>query len=411
MGTKQAHEYRAGACCLQANQPDALHARDVIILAEQEQGTVVVRSRDAGIVRVSIIGIAANMMLAAFKAGVGLAANSIAIVLDAVNNLSDALSSVITIVGTKLANKPPDRKHPYGHGRTEYITTIVIAAIVTWAGVTSLTESAQRILHPEAPSYDTITLVVVGVAVAAKIVLGLFTKGQGEHLHSDSLVASGTDALTDSIISASTLVAALVYVFAGVSLEAWLGAIISLVIIKAGVDILREAISHILGERVESEISQGIKSTIEQVPGVKGAYDLVLNDYGPDRLSGSVHVEVDEHMTAREIDSLTRSVQRAVAEEHGILLHTVGIYSINSSAAGEVSRIRAEVLRMADEDPPVLQVHGFYADDDVREVHFDLVVSWDAPDRHAVVAQTVARLQEQFPSYSFHVTLDADMSD
>ena len=369
------------------------------------------RDRDAGIVRTSVVGIVANVLLAAFKAAIGLAANSIAIVLDAVNNLSDALSSVITIVGTKLANKPADRKHPYGHGRTEYITTIVIAAIVTWAGVTSLTESLQRIVHPETPSYDTLSLVVVAVAVAAKIALGLYTRGQGARYNSDSLVASGTDALTDSIISASTLVAAVVFLLSGVSVEAWLGAVISAIIIKSGVDILREAISHILGERVDSDLSQGIRHTVEQVPGVRGAYDLLLNDYGPDRLSGSVHVEVDESLTAREIDTLTRTVQLAVMQEQGIILHTIGIYSANASDGGDVGAIRALLLRLADENPYVLQVHGFYANVEDKEVTFDLVVSWDAPNRHAVVDEVLACVRQEFPDYHFRAQLDADMSD
>ena len=369
------------------------------------------RDRDAGIVRTSVVGIVANVLLAAFKAAIGLAANSIAIVLDAVNNLSDALSSVITIVGTKLANKPADRKHPYGHGRTEYITTIVIAAIVTWAGVTSLTESLQRIVHPETPSYDTLSLVVVAVAVAAKIALGLYARGQGARYNSDSLVASGTDALTDSIISASTLVAAVVFLLSGVSVEAWLGAVISAIIIKSGVDILREAISHILGERVDSDLSQGIRHTVEQVPGVRGAYDLLLNDYGPDRLSGSVHVEVDESLTAREIDTLTRTVQLAVMQEQGIILHTIGIYSANASDGGDVGAIRALLLRLADENPYVLQVHGFYANVEDKEVTFDLVVSWDAPNRHAVVDEVLACVRQEFPDYHFRAQLDADMSD
>ncbi len=374
-----------------------------------ETSTII--DRDAGIVRTSIVGIATNVLLAAFKAGVGVLSNSIAIVLDAVNNLSDALSSVITIVGTKLADKPADRKHPYGHGRTEYITTIIIAAIVTWAGVTSLTESVERIVHPEAASYDALTLGVVAVAVAVKIVLGLFTKKRGERFHSDSLVASGVDALTDSIISASTLVAALVFLLFNVSLEAWLGAVISIIIIKSGVDILREAISHILGERVESELSQGIKHTVESVPGVQGAYDLLLHDYGPDRLSGSVHVEVDEDLTAREIDTLTRSIQHAVMQEHGIILHTVGIYSANASDGGDVGAIRSLLLKLADAEPYVMQVHGFYADVEAKEVTFDLVVSWDAPDRRAVIDAVLERMRQEFPAYAFHANLDADMSD
>ena len=369
------------------------------------------QGRDAGIVRTSTIGIAANVLLAGFKAAVGLLSNSIAIVLDAVNNLSDALSSVITIVGTKLANKPADRKHPFGHGRTEYITTIVIAAIVAWAGVTSLTESIERIIHPQAASYEPVTLGVVAVAVVAKIVLGLFTRRQGARYRSDSLVASGTDALMDSIISASTLVAAAVYLLSGVSLEAWLGAGIALVIIKSGVDILREAISHILGERVSHELSTGIKRTVEAVPGVRGVYDLVLHDYGPDRLSGSVHVEVDESMTAREVDALTRAVQLAVMREHGIILHTIGIYSANASDGGDVGAIRAALLKYANDESYVMQVHGFYADMEEKQVTFDLVVSWDAPDRHAVLDGILDKLRAQFPSYTFMANLDADVSD
>ena len=372
--------------------------------------TDIMEQRDRGVVRTGIIGIAANVLLAALKAFVGLASNSIAIVLDAVNNLSDALSSVITIVGTKLASKPADRDHPFGHGRTEYIATIIIAAIVTWAGVTSLSESVDRILHPELPSYGMPSLVVVGMAVLVKIALGTYTKRQGERYNSDSLVASGADALNDAIISISTLVAAIVYLLSGISLEAWLGAVISLVIIKAGVDILREAISNILGRRVPNELARAVLDTIEQVPGVQGAYDLVLHDYGPDRLSGSVHVEADEDMRAREVDALTREVQLAVMREQGILVHTVGIYAANASDGGEVGAIRSALLKLADESEHVMQVHGFFADVHAKEVTFDLVVSWDAPDRQAVVDAVLEELRARFPEYSFHATLDADIS-
>ena len=367
--------------------------------------------RDKVIVQTSVIGILANLLLAGFKAGVGLLSNSIAIVLDAVNNLSDALSSVITIVGTKLANKPADRDHPYGHGRTEYITTIVIGAIVVWAGITSLQESVNRILNPELPSYDITTLVIVAVAVAAKIVLGLFTKGRGQKLNSDALAASGTDALMDAIISASTLVAALIFIFAGISLEAWLGAIISLVIIKAGVDILREAISHILGERIDSALATGIKRTVEGVEGVLGAYDLVLHDYGPDRLSGSIHIEVNENLSAREIDVLTRAVQTAVMSKHGILLHTVGIYSSNASTEGDVGAIRSALLKLANDSVYILQVHGFYVDEAAKQVRFDIIISWDAPDRHAIYEDVLERLRAKFPEYTFNAILDSDISD
>ena len=180
------------------------------------------------IIRTSITGIAANILLAAFKVTVGLLSHSIAIVLDAVNNLSDALSSVITIVGARLAGREPDKKHPFGHGRVEYLSSLGIAGIVLYAGITSLVESVKKIIHPETPDYSIASLVIVGVAVVVKILLGFYVRTTGEKVNSDSLVNSGKDALMDSVISTATLIAALIFTFAHISLEAYLGALISL---------------------------------------------------------------------------------------------------------------------------------------------------------------------------------------
>ena len=369
------------------------------------------RSRDAVIVRTSIIGIIANLLLAGFKAGVGLLSNSIAIVLDAVNNLSDALSSIITIIGTKLAGKTPDRNHPYGHGRIEYITTIIIAAIVLWAGITAMQESVARIINPETANYETITLVIVAVAVVAKIVLGRYVKGKGEQVDSGTLIASGTDALMDAIISASTLVAAFIYIFAGISLEAWLGAIISVVIIKAGYDILREAIDKILGVRVDAEVARDVKEAVMSVDGVRGAYDLVLHDYGPERLSGSVHVEAAENMTVQEFDALSRRVQRAVFQQTGVLVHTVGVYASNEQLSPQAQRIRDALDIAVAKEPHILQVHGFYVDEEAKIVNFDLIVGFDDPNRKATFKTVVDAMRRRFPDYRFNAVMDSDISD
>ena len=187
--------------------------------------------REKTIVRTSIIGILANIGLAAFKAVVGLTANSIAIVMDAVNNISDAASSVITIIGTKLAGKEPDKKHPFGYGRVEYLTATIISILVLYAGITALVESVKKIITPDTPDYSAAALIIVGAAVLVKLVLGRYVKGVGQKVHSDSLVNSGADAMLDAVISAATLVAAAVYLIFHVSLEAYLGAIIALVII------------------------------------------------------------------------------------------------------------------------------------------------------------------------------------
>lgn len=219
-------------------------------------------SREQRIIRTSIIGIIANVLLAGFKAAVGLISHSVAITLDAVNNLSDALSSLITIIGTRLAQKAPDKKHPLGYGRIEYLSATIISVIVLYAGVTSFIESVKKIMHPEASDYSAVALLIISVAVAVKILLGTYVRRVGREVSSDSLVASGSDALFDSVISASTLAAAILYLTVGIRVEAWLGAAISVIIIRSGIDLLRGTTSEILGERINHELARNVKKTI-----------------------------------------------------------------------------------------------------------------------------------------------------
>ena len=248
--------------------------------------------REKEIIKVSIIGIIANLFLAAFKAAIGALTNSIAITLDAVNNLSDVLSSIITIIGTRIASRKPDKKHPLGHGRVEYLSAGLIAIIVLYAGITSLVESVKKILNPSEPEYTNIALIIVAVAVVVKLVLGSYVKSKGKKLNSDSLVASGEDARLDAIISASTVVAALIYIFWDVSLESYLAALISLVIIKAGYKMISETLSEIIGERIDKDVIDELKQTIMEFEDVYGVYDVILHNYGPDTLIGYLQIEV-----------------------------------------------------------------------------------------------------------------------
>jgi cation diffusion facilitator family transporter len=369
------------------------------------------KTRESQIVRVSIIGILANVALAGFKAAIGLLSHSIAITLDAVNNLSDAASSAITIVGTKLASKSADRKHPYGYGRIEYLTAMVVSAIVLWAGLTSFAESIKGILNPETPSYNAVGLVIVGVAVVVKLVLGRYVSSAGKRLNADALVASGADASFDAIISASTLVAALLYVFVGLSVEAWLGAAISIVIIKSGVEMMREALGKVLGERLDADLAREIKQTTCEVEGVRGAYDLIVSDYGPQRLWGSIHVEVDDRTTAREIDQITRAIQTEVYRKNDVILHTVGVYATNSSEGSMAMTIREALDEVVAGEPHVLQVHGLFVDDKLKGVTFDLVIAFEAGDREAVRQRVLDEMHQRFPGYAFVAVLDSDVSD
>ena len=364
--------------------------------------------RSKKIVRTSIIGIAVNLILVAFKMLVGLIANSIAIILDAVNNLSDALSSVITIIGTKLAGKAPDKKHPYGHGRIEYITSVIIAFIVLAAGVTSFRESFVKIIHPDETNYSAVTLIIVGVAVVVKFLLGTYVKKVGKEVNSESLVASGSDAFFDAILSIATFAAALVSLIWGIGLEGILGVVISIFIIKAGIEILIEALNSIIGERADKELADKLIERVCSFDRVNGAYDLALHNYGPDRIIGSVHIEVPADMTAKEIHSLTRAISVDVYMNLGIVL-TVGIYA-SADSDPETAALRSKTEEVIKKKPEIIQMHGFYVDLEKHSVVFDLVIDFKA-DAPAVRDEVISELAAAFPNYAFAVVLDSDYSN
>lgn len=365
--------------------------------------------RSKKIVQISIIGIVVNLVLVAFKAAVGVMTGSIAIIMDAVNNLSDALSSVITIVGTKLAGKNPDKKHPYGYGQIEHVSSVTIAVIVLIAGLTSFKESFEKILHPEAANYTSASMVIIAVAVLVKFLLGRYVKREGKKYNSESLVASGTDAVFDSVISLSTLVAAAVSILWSLSIEGWLGVVIAVIILKAGTEILMDSLSGIIGARVDSELSVKLKNYICEYPNVMGAYDLVLHRYGPERIIGSVHVELPDAMNAREIHSLTRSITEDVYYNYGIIL-TIGIYASNTT--GEIyAEMKNRLIQLISGYPEIIQMHGFYVDAEKMRVSFDLIIDFSSERKTVIQDNLIHQMKQQYPEYDFVTILDSDFSD
>ena len=362
-------------------------------------------SRQDKIVKTSIIGIVVNLILVAFKATVGILVNSIAITLDAVNNLTDALSSIITIIGAKLAGRAPDKNHPYGYGRIEYFSSVIIAAIVLWAGITALMESWPKIFNPDVTSYNTVSLIIIAVAVVVKFALGKYVKNVGEEINSQALVASGSDAFFDAILSFSTLVAAIISIFWHISLEGILGVIISIVIIKASIDMLRETLDSMIGARVDSELSRKIKESICEVPEVYGAYDLSLHNYGPEDMQGSVHVEIDGDLTALEIQNLSRQITLKIYNEFSIAL-TIGIYARND----KYSNIRSELDRIASQYDEILEIHGFIVYEDQNMITFDMIVDFDA-DRQKVKDEVLEKITSRHPEFNYMIIDDYDVSD
>ena len=367
-------------------------------------------TREKTIVRTGILGIVANVLLASFKALVGVAAHSTAMVLDAVNNFSDVLSSVVTIIGTKIASKKPDKKHPLGHGRVEYLSQMIVAALIIYAGITALWESIKKIITPVDAEHSAVSLAVISVAIAVKIFLGIYVKKQGRKVKSNLLISSGTDALFDAILSTAVLISAVIFMVFKVNIEAYVSVAISIFILKAGIEIIKEAIDDMLGHRVEGEYTRKVKSIVAGFPGVHGVYDIVLHNYGPDRYLGSLHIELEDTVTANEIDSLTREINNKVYEETGVILTAVGIYSRNTTN-DEQMRIRNEITKLVVDHDHVLQLHGFYIDETRKRVTFDVVIDFEEKDREGLFEHIKEDVRKVLPDYEVVVALDSDISD
>ena len=367
----------------------------------------VVASREKAIVKTSIVGIITNVFLAGFKAVIGMISNSIAITLDAVNNLSDALSSVVTIIGAKLGAKLPDKKHPLGYGRIEYISSMIVSAIVLYAGITSLVESIKKIISPEEADYSTVSLIIIAVAIAVKLILGQYVKKQGKKHNSSALIASGSDASFDAVLSASVLASAIIYLIWHISLEAYVGVIIAVFIIKAGIEMIIETLDDILGKRSDPDEIVKIKQIICKEPDVRGAYDLILYNYGPSKNYGTVHLELPDTMTVDEVDELTRRVQAKVYIETGVILTGVGVYSFNTSD-DEAARLRNTVQEKVLSHDWALQMHGFYADTENKTMRFDVVMSFDIEKAEAL-ATLNTEVKELYPDYTIMIVPDIDV--
>ena len=367
-------------------------------------------TREKEVIKTSIISIISNIVLAGFKVFVGLLANSIAIISDAVNNLSDALSSIITIIGTKLAGKTPDKKHPYGYGRIEYMTSLIVSAIVLYAGITALVESIKKIIYPEEVDYSVVTLVILISGIIVKFILGLYVKKKGKEVNSDSLVASGSDAFNDAILSISVLASAIIYIVFSVSIEAFVGALLSIFIIKAGLVLIKESVDNMLGVRVESSLAKSIKREVIKEKDVQGAYDLVLNDYGPDKYLGSIHIEVLDTLSVAEIDKISRNISKTILKKFGVILHTIGIYSVNTKDKN-VIETKSVITNIVFSHKGVLQMHGFYLDESEKTISFDIIIDFKVKNREEVYKEIYDEVKNKYKDYKIDITLDIDISD
>jgi len=365
-------------------------------------------NRNKQIVKYSLFGILLNVFLSLSKAIVGIFALSISIILDAVNNLTDALSSIITIIGVKLANKRPDKKHPYGHGRIEYLTSLIIGVIILITGGASLYESILKIINPVQATYEIYTIIIMVVGIILKVVFGLLLRNKAKTLQSGALKASGTDALGDAILTSSVLISVIISLIWNVSLEGYLGVVISLFIIKTGFSIIKDATSDILGSRSDPEQVTMLKDIIKSFDNVLGVYDCNIHNYGPLKSVATAHIEVPDDLTAKTIHNLIRRIQIKVYEELGMTL-TLGIYASNNT--GKAKEIKDYLIDILQNYTNLIQFHGFYFDESINLVTFDLIFSFDEEDVDTRVKEIKNLLKLKYPDYYFSIIIDTDISE
>jgi len=366
-------------------------------------------NRQKKIIQTSIIGIIANIFLVIIKAIIGILAHSVSIISDAINNLTDSLSSVITIVGTKFAGKKPDKKHPYGHGRIEYLVSLIIGLIILVAGMMAIYESVKAIIEKPVVDYSIVSLIVIALAVLVKVFIGIYYLKVGKSVNSEPLKASGKDALFDVLLSTATVVGIVTSLAWEINIEGYIGIVIGLFILRAAIEVIHDGFSLIIGERASEEVIENIKKLVCSFPEVKGAYDLIINSYGEERRIASIHIEVDDNLTATEIHHLSRSIAVKVYSETSTIL-TVGIYASNENKP-EVKMIKDYIYELVNEDQGITQIHGFYLDEEKKLITFDLIFDFKYKDPQKKIAELINILSEKYPEYSFYIIQDTDFSE
>lgn len=356
------------------------------------------------IIKTSIFSIIVNILLSFSKLIIGLLSNSIAIITDSINNITDALSSIITIIGTSLASKKPDKKHPYGYGRFEYLSALSISVIILYAGLSTSIESIKKILAKYTPNYNDITIIVTIIALITKLVLGIYVKKTGIKYNSESLKNSGQDALLDCGISLSTLISIFIYLKFNLNIEAYVGLIISTIIVISGFKMLKTTTSQILGERIDKNISKKIKNIVKSYKEVNGIYDLILNNYGPDNYIGSFHIEISDNTKASHIDHLTRKITSKIYQETNVIISAIGIYTSSNNENEHIKNIIKKY-------PSIKEIHGLYINEEKKDINFDIIFDFNEKNKKEIYEKILKEIKEKYINYNIYITIDIDISD
>lgn len=363
-------------------------------------------TREGIITVTSALGILANVMIALVKIVIGLLVSSIAIISEGVNNATDVLSSVMTLLGAKLAQKHPDAKHPFGYGRIEYLSSLVIAGSILFTGIEMIITSVDHVFHPEELSVSYLSVGIIAFTALIKFFLGIYTIKMGNKAESGALIAVGKDCRNDSYASLITIVSSLIFLLAGVNLDAYAGIIISVLIVKVGFDSLKETLGDILGRPGDHDLAVKIYNEVMRTDGVLAAADMMLHNYGPDAWSGSVNVEMDHNKTVGEIYQELHRLQLRIMHEHRVTM-VFGIYAVDNDGE-KIKVLRRQIADFIKQNEHIKSYHAVYIDSADSRIYCDFIVDYQLKDWDGVRTQFEDYMARQYPEYSVELTIETE---
>lgn len=356
----------------------------------------------------SITGIICNIFLSAMKFIIGTVTHSVAVTADAVNNLSDTASSIISLFSTRISSRPADKEHPFGHGRMEYVATLILSIAIINVGIEFFKESLDRIMHPSALTFSTVTFVLLLVSIGVKLWMYFFDKSLAKPLDLSVLNAAAMDSLFDAVTTSVTVASLIVYVFTGHSIDGIASLIVSVIIIWEGISLVKDTVSPLIGGEMDPEIADRISEIVKQDPTVIGVHDLVIHSYGPEKTMATIHIEVPNRITLEEAHAVADIAERKVRRDLGIVLVAhVDPVEINDKRTNKIREQIEHILKILD---PALTFHDLQVTfgEAGTIVSFDLVVpySYTASDEDRVMNQVISLLREFDPKTECAVTID-----
>ncbi len=359
-------------------------------------------------VMTSMVGIFCNVLLFAGKFIVGLFLNSVSVLADAFNNLSDAASSVIGFVGVKMASKPADQDHPFGHGRIEYIAALIVSFLVIEVGLSFLKTAIGKIREPEDLAFSAISMVVLLASIGVKLWMAYFNRKLGKRIHSSVMMATATDAMGDVVTTSATVLSLLFCRFTGINIDGIVGALVALVVMWAGVGIAKDTLEPLIGEAVDPELYRQITEFVEGYEGILGSHDLIVHNYGPTRSLASIHAEVPSDVSIEISHEIIDRIEREAAKKLGIFLviHMDPVEVRND----RVTAIRTEVTAALKELDEQLSLHDFRMVDGEQQINliFDVVVpfSYQGEKLRQLQQDIMERVRELNSRYQCVMTME-----